>query len=219
MKEKNIAKITLFIKKDFTTFFAYVKQLLACIKNFSHFTMGVRMQKWISIFVLFLSFIFIPLFGHAQNNNISVGYGFGAFNGNQGIGKLRGTNGYYDFFQLAYSREKSLSSRTNLLLEPFLAYVNRPTDGLDLGMTVGLRFYLNKDTKKGLFGTLAMGASYTTIGFVEQDTHLLFMLQGGIGYKWNKYFVENRFRHYSNGSLTSPNRAINANIINIGISF
>ena len=177
------------------------------------------MQKGILIFVLFLSFVFIPLFGHAKNNNISVGYGFGAFNSSKGIGKLRGTNGNYDFLQLAYSREKSLSSRISLLLEPFLAYVNRPTDGLDLGMIVGLRFYLNKDTKKGLFGTLATGASYTTVWFREQGTHLLFMLQGGIGYKWNKYFVENRFRHYSNGGLTSPNRAINANIINVGISF
>jgi hypothetical protein len=126
-----------------------------------------------------LSFVFIPLFGHAKNNNISVGYGFGAFNSSKGIGKLRGTNGNYDFLQLAYSREKSLSSRISLLLEPFLAYVNRPTDGLDLGMIVGLKFYLNKDTKKGLFGTLATGASYTTVGFREQGTHMLFMLQGG----------------------------------------
>ncbi len=73
--------------------------------------------------------------------------------------------------------------------------------------------------ESSLFFRAGSGAAYTTIHFHDQDAHLLFMLQGGIGFKWQTFFIEDRFRHYSNAGLASPNAQINANIISIGIYF
>jgi hypothetical protein len=162
---------------------------------------------------------FAPGPGFAHNNSISVGYGFGFLNKNIQFAKLRGTNGSYDFIQVSYGREKALHDRFGLLVGPFVAYISRPQNGVDLGVTVSLKGYLQKQGKSNLFATLGTGTAYTTIGFHEQGTHLLFVLQASVGYQWKGYFLENRFRHYSNGGMTSPNRAVNANIVNVGMSF
>ncbi|MGD9576956.1 MAG: acyloxyacyl hydrolase [Syntrophorhabdus sp.] len=66
---------------------------------------------------------------------------------------------------------------------------------------------------------LGGGSAYTSINFKEQGTHFLFILHAGLGYKWNDFFGENRFKHYSNGSTATPNRSINANIIMVGMYF
>jgi hypothetical protein len=57
------------------------------------------------------------------------------------------------------------------------------------------------------------------VDFKEQGTHLLFILQAGIGFQWKKFFIENRFRHYSNSNTAQPNRSINANMIMVGMHF
>lgn len=160
-----------------------------------------------------------PLYCAGDDNAITAGYGFGIFNLDADFGRLREDNGNYYFYQLAYAREKSLVKTLCLLVEPFVAYVNDPRSGLDAGMTLSLKYYFGKENKNSLFATLGTGAAYTTIKFEEQGTHFLFILQGGIGYRWNNYFIENRFRHYSNGGTERPNRSVNANIVNIGMHF
>lgn len=177
------------------------------------------MQKGILTIVAVVMVLSYPLYSAGDDNALMAGYGFGMFNLSPKYGKLRGDNGNYYFYQLAYAREKTLVKDFYLLMEPFAAYVNDPQSGLDVGMMLSLKYYFNKDTRNGFFVTLGTGAAYTTIRFEEQGAHLLFILQGGIGYRWNNYFIENRLRHYSNGGTESPNRSINANIVNIGMHF
>ena len=49
-------------------------------------------------------------------------------------------NKYYDFGQIAYGYEKTISGKFNILLEPYAAAVNRPESGLDLGFPVNGRY-------------------------------------------------------------------------------
>ena len=180
---------------------------------------GVSMRKRLFMIVAFAAVFLCPFCCDSDDNAITASYGFGIFNRDADFGKLRGQDQQYYFYQLAYSREKTLARSLCLLAEPFVAYVSYPNSGLDAGMTASLKYYFGKDYKNSFFATLGAGAAYTTIKFEEQGTHFLFILQGGIGYRWNKYFIENRFRHYSNGGTESPNRSVNANIVNIGVHF
>ncbi|HQM82051.1 MAG TPA: acyloxyacyl hydrolase [Syntrophorhabdaceae bacterium] len=179
------------------------------------------MWKRVFVFVIItvVTMLACPSYCSCSDNAIAVGYGFGMFNLDPKFGKLRGDNGSYYFYQLAYSREKALVKNLHLLMEPFAAYVSDPDSGLDAGMTASLKYYFGKEKMKSFFATAGAGAAYTTIKFEEQETHFLFILQCGIGYRWNKYFIEARFRHYSNGGTERPNRSINANIVNIGMHF
>jgi hypothetical protein len=58
--------------------------------------------------------------------------------------------------------------------------------------------------------------AYTTIGFKEQGTRLLFILEGGVGYKFKNFYVEDRLCHYSNAGTARPNWSVNANILSLG---
>lgn len=177
------------------------------------------MKKGIFAIAVLVVFIACPFYCSGEENAVTVGYGFGMFNAGSKIGKLRGDNGNYYFYQLAFAREKRLIKNLCLLMEPFATYVSDPQNGLDAGMMLSLKYYFGKDSKNSFFATLGTGAAYTTILFEEQGTHLLLILQGGVGYRWNNYFIENRFRHYSNGGIERPNRSVNANIVNIGMYF
>lgn len=55
--------------------------------------------------------------------------------------------------------------------------------------------------------------------FKEQGAHFLFSPQVGIGFRWGSFFIENRLRHYSNAHLAEPNKAVNANLLLVGIFF
>jgi hypothetical protein len=57
------------------------------------------------------------------------------------------------------------------------------------------------------------------VDFKEQGTHFLFAPQVGIGFRWGRYSLEARLRHYSNASLAEPNRDINALLLLLGIFF
>ncbi len=160
----------------------------------------------------------LPFTCYAQNNGLSVGGGFGFLNGNNGLGKIAGDKDYY-FGQVSYFHEFRLFRNAFIHLEPFLAYIRQPNDGADMGLNALLRYYLPTSAKSDLFFSAGSGAAYTTVHFHDQGAHLLFMLQGGIGFKWKNFFIEDRFRHYSNAGLSSPNGQINANIISIGMYF
>lgn len=86
-------------------------------------------------------------------------------------------------------------------------------------MTLSLKYNFFEKGRNGPYVTLGGGAAYSSINFEEQGTHLLFIIQGGIGFKWKDFFIENRLKHYSSAHTASPNRSINSNIIMVGIYF
>ena len=178
-----------------------------------------RSCLFLALFSFIASFFVSPVcVARADQQTIFVGYGIGIFNNNQQIGHLW-HNDYYDFTQISYGYEKTLSGKFNLIVEPFAAIVNRPVSGVDAGFTVGGRYYFGEKNHRGLFTTVSGGGAYTSVKFEEQGTHDLFILAGGLGYKWEKLFVDARFRHYSNSGLSHPNMSVNAVIVGMGYAF
>lgn len=168
---------------------------------------------------MFLLFMLMFVFNcPADQQTISVGYGLGMLNNDNRVGHLW-CNDYYDFGVLTYAYEKSITSKFNITAEPFLGYVNRPQEGIDVGLTLNAKYYFTSSTNKGLFGSIGGGGVYTTIGFKDQGTHGLFILQGSAGYAWEHLFVEAEFRHYSNSAMAHPNRSVNATLLSVGYAF
>lgn len=168
--------------------------------------------------LLFLLLFLLPVPALAQTHGLSLGYGFGALNPHQEFGKVQDDRSY-NFLYLSYLHEKSLFEKAFLVIEPFISYVHQPEDGLDLGFNLLFRYYLKVGEKFHLFGNLGVGAAYTSVDFKEQGAHFLFSPQVGIGFRWGSFFIENRLRHYSNAHLAEPNKAVNANLLLVGIFF
>jgi hypothetical protein len=162
----------------------------------------------------------IPIAGPAFDQGISLGYGLAAFNNQKHLGRIEGGR-EYDFFQVNYLLERPFRDFRPLavFVEPFAAYVNRPYDGVDMGFYTGLKYRFLNTGKSSFFFTAGTGLAYTTTGFKEQGTHLNFTLEGGVGYRYERFFIENRFRHYSNGGTASPNWSVNANVLSVGVYF
>lgn len=166
----------------------------------------------VSIIILFSVTAFAQ-----DRGSLAIGYGFAVLSENGKIGKIE--EGHYDFIQLSYIFERPLTEKLAFLIEPFAAYVNRPNNGFEGGMLLSGKYYFRDKQHNGFFLTLGGGGAYTSVNFKEQDTHGLFILQGGIGFKWKEFFIENRLRHYSNGGTAQPNRSINSNIVVVGMDF
>ncbi|MBP1730954.1 MAG: hypothetical protein H6Q55_1383 [Deltaproteobacteria bacterium] len=171
--------------------------------------------RWLPVACALMVVLSFPAW--SAEHALSVGYGFALWSSDSGIGKIE--EGDYTFMQAAYTYEHPLSARWLVLVEPFIAYVNRPVNGVDVGFNLGLKVYPFTEDRSGFFFGMGTGAAYTSVDFVEQGTHLLFILQGSFGYRYKNYFIENRWRHYSNGNTAHPNRSINANIIVLGMYF
>ncbi len=169
------------------------------------------------ILICAVSLALLPTSVFSQENALSLGYGYGFLNPHQHAGKVEDDRPY-NFFQLAYSRDIRLIQRLFLVLEPFLNYDHQP-NGLDFGLNVLFRYYVPVFHENSLFFDVGGGAAYTTVDFKEQPTHAVFILSAGVGWKWKRFFIEDRFRHYSNGGLASPNHSINANLVLVGIYF
>jgi hypothetical protein len=86
-------------------------------------------------------------------------------------------------------------------------------------MDVLFRYYPFIERRGGLFLDIGAGAAYTSVAFHEQRTHLLGILIGGIGFRYNNFFVTDRLKHYSNGGTAAPNRSVNSNVISVGMYF
>jgi hypothetical protein len=168
--------------------------------------------------LLFLMLILLPVTAFGQTNALSLGYGFGVLNPHQEFGKVQDDRSY-NFLYLSYLREESLFEKAFLVIEPFLSYVHKPEDGLDLGFNLLFRYYLKVGDQSRLFGNLGIGAAYTSVDFKEQGTHFLFSPQVGIGFRWGRYSLETRLRHYSNADTAEPNRDVNALLLLLGIFF
>ena len=166
---------------------------------------------------MLFSVMLLPV-AQAAEHAVTVGYGFGALNINKQMMKIEGGRSY-DFFQVSYLYERPYRHpKVALILEPFTAYVNRPESGVDIGFNGGIKWY-PFDSGTGLYLSPQVGMAYTTIKFNEQGTHLLFILQATLGFRYKNLFIEDRFRHYSNGATAAPNRAVHANIVVVGMYF
>lgn len=165
------------------------------------------------LFLVSLTLLFSP-YVYAGSMSISAGYGFGFLNAQAKPYRLTYTEGLYDFFHLAVARETQIWKQICSSLEPFILYQKRPKEGIDVGLTLAGKYYIQH-----FFISVGVGLAYTTYGFKEQGTHLPFVLHVGIGYKFGKFFLENRIKHYSNAGLARPNVSINANLAVLGIHF
>lgn len=174
------------------------------------------MKRWMTVMVLFLCLT--PISAFAQNNGVSIGFGFSFLTPDQDIGDVE-ENRSYNFEQLAYFHQWPLFWNAYLVVEPFLAYVNRPESGLEFGLSLLLRYYINTSERNRLFISAGTGGAHSTVQFEEQGTKTFFILAGGIGYQWGNFFIEDRFRHYSNSHLATPNKSVNTNIIMVGFFF
>jgi len=174
------------------------------------------MKKAFSVSIVLTVLLLAPLTALCGDQGLSLGYGIAAFNMQRSFGHLEGGKPY-GFIQTTYIFERPFSTKElALLAEPFGDYVLQPTSGFDLGFDLGLKYYPWRTDTGGFYMTAGPGIAYSTIGFEEQGTHLLFVLQGGIGYRYNNFFIEDRARHFSNGGTARPNWSVNANILSIG---
>lgn len=164
--------------------------------------------------------LFVPVAASAADHAFSVGYGFAALSPGMHLGRIQGGRNY-DFFQFSYLYERPCTDLKPLavFIEPFAAYVNRPNAGADFGFYTGLKYYPFTGHCDGFFVAAGTGAAYTTIKFKEQGTHTLFTLEASVGYRHGRYYVEEMFRHYSNGATSSPNRSVHASILTVGVYF
>jgi hypothetical protein len=169
--------------------------------------------------VVCLLIVYFTLIANCSAENaISVGYGFGIWN-DSGTARVENKRSY-DYATIAYLYEKPLSPKIAFVLEPYCNIINRPRDGVDVGFSMYLKAYLPEVAPdRRFYLTVGGGAAYTTIKFKEQGTYVLGVLQGGIGYRQGRFFVEDRFHHYSNGGLAKPNRSVNSNILKVGYYF
>jgi Lipid A 3-O-deacylase (PagL) len=161
-----------------------------------------------------------PVRSFSAEQAISAGYGFGFLNLHKQTGHIQGGE-MYDFFQMAYLYERGFWLKNlTAVAQPWAAIVNRPNDGADVGFDLGIRYYpIKHEEGWSPFVSAGVGMAYTTIGFEEQGTHFLFILQAGVGVRYKRFFIEDTLRHYSNGHTASPNRSVHANIISVGYYF
>jgi hypothetical protein len=175
------------------------------------------MKRFLQASLMIVAALTLPHSLWASENALSIGYGFALYSQGHRIGRI--AEGTYNFVQASYSYERPLSQKWLMEAGPFLSYVMNPADGVDVGVNLGVKVYPFSRDHSGFFLTVGTGGAYSSIAFREQGTHSLFILQGSIGYRYKNFFIEDRFRHYSNGGTAWPNQSINANIINVGMYF
>jgi hypothetical protein len=159
-----------------------------------------------------------PIPNSSAEQALSAGYGFGIWNGG-GTGYIENKL-HYDYATFSYLYEKPFSPHVAFVVEPFCNLVNRPNDGVDIGFNIYLKVYLPEvRPQQRFYLTAGAGAAYTSIAFREQGTRGLFVLQGALGYRYNQFFIEDRFHHYSNGNFAKPNHSVNSNIVKVGCYF
>lgn len=163
-----------------------------------------------------LHYIVVP--NCSAENAVSLGYGFGFWNGS-GFGQLE-KGRLYDYAALSYLNEKPLVECISVIFEPFVKVVNRPVVGIDLGFSFSARGYLPDLGPGNRFHlTAGAGAAYTSLNFQELETHGLFVLLGRVGYRTEQIFVEAQFHHHSSGGLGNPIRSINSGLLRVGWHF
>ena len=174
-------------------------------------TLG-RLCWLIAIFLIF------PAVAFSGDNSYSFDFGLGIFN--KGKPTRTVESGPHSFIQAVYLYEKPFSARELAsLVEPSGVNANRQDDGSNTGFDLSLKYYPFRADRRGFYLTAGPGMTYTTLGLKEQGGQLLFVVQGGIGYRYGSFFLEDKLRHYSNGTSGSPNWSMSTNILSIGGNF
>ncbi len=183
------------------------------------------MKRPIWMGLVFLCILVSSVADLSAEQTLSVGYGFGVMNTRLNSGILDDGK-YYDFWEIAYTYERAFWQNEKAWWKdiafnvmPYVAYVATPTDGFEGGFILNANWYFVNTGPIRIYFGVGAGLAYTTIHFQEQGTHFLGSLSGALGLKYKSFFVENRFRHYSNGNTAHPNRSVNANIVSVGVNF
>ncbi len=124
---------------------------------------------------------------------------------------------YYGYLTLVYEKPALFKHySTGFFIMP--VWYHDPTGNIH-GITVGImdRFWLDPQCRKGLFAKFHIGALFTDVKFIENDSRFNFFASGGLGYQWEEpdMFVHLGFQHISNNDSRSPNLGINA----LGLTF
>lgn len=167
-----------------------------------------------------LLFILMPVSSYGQNNGLAIGYGVGAFNPHERFGNIPNDE-RYEFLQVSYFHQFSLFKNGFFVLEPFVAYTYRNLYGTDVGLNLYLKynFWNWNSSQNSLYAILGTGGVITNVNFTDQGSHGLVIGQAGAGFKWDRFFIEGRYRHYSNGGFAAPNTGVDAFIVNTGFYF
>jgi hypothetical protein len=176
------------------------------------------MRKLVYFPILLALFLLLSVASNAGEQALSAGYGLAALNVNVADRHIEGGRNY-NFVHATYLYEIPFWKKASFGAEPFVADINQPETGVDVGFDLLLRWYPFSEERSGLFINLGAGVACTSIAFPEQGTRLLGILVGGVGYRYKDFFVDTRFRHYSNGNTASPNRSVNALVVSIGKYF
>jgi hypothetical protein len=114
-----------------------------------------------------------------------------------------------------------LSQNGQFVLEPFVSYIYRTLSGFELGVNLLYRYHFWKwnSSKNSLFFNIGLGGVYTTVDYTDQGSDFLFIPQAGVGLKVDKYFIEFRHRHYSNGGTARPNVGVETEFLSVGFYF
>lgn len=97
----------------------------------------------------FLIFLF-PFAASAQDNGISIGFGFSVLTPHQETDEVK-EDRKYNFEHLTYFHQWRMFKNVYFVLEPFLGYVNKPERGIEFGVNFLLRYYLETGDRTSLF--------------------------------------------------------------------
>lgn len=178
------------------------------------------MNRKQAILISLITLLLYPAAALPGEQALSPGYGFAAYNLDKQIGKIEGGK-YLDLIRGAYLYERPVHrEKVSFLVESYAAHFNRPAESIaESGLGASLRYYPVRTDEGGFFLFGGPGIAYTTIGFKEEGSQLLFIMQGGIGYRYKSFFIEDRIRHYPTGGAANPNRPVSSNILSIGFYY
>ncbi len=112
---------------------------------------------------------------------------------------------------------------TQIMLEPFAAYVPSPASNLECGILLVFRYEWPEPAGVHPYVWNGIGGMYRTQHLYEQGTLWAFTPELGMGLKvllgeQLALDLESRYRHSSTANLRQPNRGVNQWFYSIGIS-
>lgn len=113
--------------------------------------------------------------------------------------------------------------RTQILFEPFAAYVPSPASNLECGFLLVFRYEWPEPTAVHPYVWNGIGGMYRTQHLYEQGSLWAFTPEVGMGLKLGlserqALDLECRYRHFSTANLRHPNHGVNQWFYSIGIS-
>jgi hypothetical protein len=135
-----------------------------------------------------------------------------------------GTHRNENYGTVTLEYEAPMFQRMTLALRatPLFLYDEGGSAGTIYGAGGGLafRYYLNGQTRSGLFGEVGSMLLWHNKEFTNSDGHLDFASMAGIGYRWEAGVqVSLRYEHISNGGLFKDNVNINASGVAVAYTF